>query len=305
MFANLNLWSEFMGRRFAMKKLATLGIVFLLSQVFEAQATESFYYRYGDSNATPAAVGAEATYAHQQAPNSPYMPSQQVIVQQPTMVQQPAPAPHVAQYGFYRQQPSQAVRPQYIIGGNPYATPYRPSANNQNSYYSSPVFMKDASQRAKKLYYAGARLGLASTSTKKSGSAIKPMLGLFIGTWADNNIRLDAEFDYHAKSSLKQKTTYHQYELGANVYYDFPVTQSGWQPFVGAGLWTVKTKTTKHNGATSSSSSNLRLALSASAGAAYPINEYLTFSAMLRGRYLITGESIYNIEGLVGVSYAW
>jgi len=322
-----------------MNKVAILGMACILAPATLANATESYAYRYGVTNTsaygTPEQTApyiptvypaqnpypAQGGYPVQQAypaqnpypaqngypaviSNNPYNPAQPAIMQHPAMVQANTPAPHVAQYGFYRQKSGQAVRPQYIIGGNPYAVPYRSSSDNQNSYYNSPVFADDAPRRARRLYYAGARIGLSGVFTK-SGNFVKPALGLFAGTWIKENVRADIEFDYHAKGNLKKHTTYQQYDLGGNVYYDFPMLSSGFRPFVGGGLWLVKKKTTASADSTSSSHSGWKLALSGSAGLTYPVTDHFSLSGMLRARYIVTSDSIYNLEALFGATYSW
>lgn len=289
-----------------MKKLLFLGFLFALSQANLANATESYYYRYGTAPSHPES----------------YRPAPQLA----------QPTPNNAQYGFYQnrsnrvsnqysnQYPPQYANQLYVTGGNPYAATYRTANVNQNSnsYYGSPVFTPNApnirpQQRVSKLYYLGVHGGLGATLgwDNSEHKPIKPVFGLVAGTWAAPDIRLDAEFDYHLKGTLvnnrKERTTYRQYDFGANAYYDFPMTQYGFRPFVGGGLWLVKKMATTQNKLTqaSTSHSGWKLGLSASAGVFYPINESLRLSSMLRARYIITNESLYNIEALVGAYYSF
>lgn len=270
-----------------MKNWGILGFVLLTHFATQTMATESYYLRYG--------------YPVDAVGTNPAAPQQYIQT------------PKAGQYGFYGQQSRAGANPRYITGGNPYAaTPRQSVYDNQNSYYSSPVFKEETRTRAK-LYYLGAHGGLGGTFGWDNGEKkpIKPILGVVAGTWATPDIRLDAEFDYHVKGNLSKKSegkkTYKQYDLGANAYYDFPMTRYGFQPFVGGGLWLIKKMVTAQNSTThkDESHSGWKLGLSAAAGLAFPINDNWRISSMLRARYIVTNEGLYNLEALIGAQYAF
>lgn len=301
-----------------MNKLIALGFALLLAQTTAVSATESYYYRYGSTQPAPVAT-TEPIYTEQAAtPTNTIIQQDNVIytdeaAPQPTAsvttTQRTRATPNVAHYGFYGQKSVQSVDGQYIIGGNPYTT----TSGNQNSYYASPVFdQKKQKKQINKLYYLGVRAGLGSTFGWDHGNhhPIKPIFGAFAGTWVTPDVRAEAELDYHMKGKIsdteKSQVTYKQYDLGTSVYYDFEPTRYGFKPFVGGGLWFVKKKLKEQAvRAATKTTSGWRVGLSASAGVSYPITDVFSLSAMLRGRYIITNDSIYNLEALLGAHYAF
>ncbi len=292
-----------------MKNWVGLGLVVLLTQTMPVSATESYYHRYGYPTNNPQ-IASESYPVTTRTVDAPYAPAS-VTTTQPVMPQQYTQTPRAPQYGFYAQSSRFNGNQRYITGGNPYVATSQTSAySNQNSYYNSPVFTEETRTRAK-LYYLGVHGGIGGTFGWDHGekNPIKPVLGLIAGTWATPNIRLDAEFDYHVKGNIgkgSQSTkTYKQYDLGANAYYDFPITKYGFQPFIGGGLWLVKKMVTAHEGASGKSHSGWKLALSAAAGLAYPINENWRLTSMLRARYIVTNEGLYNLEALIGATYSF
>ena len=305
-----------------MNKLTTLGLILFLNPITMANATESYYYRYGTNQAPAAPATAQNRAPMATAPTAttpmatPIQPTGNAnVIGQPSAVSQPitqrsaGATPHVSHYGFYGQKSIQGSGPRFIVGGNPYTPSMR---TNQNSYYNSPVLTQEeqAARMAKKFYYLTFRGGIGGTFGWDNGQSnpVKPIFGLVAGTWANQNVRLDAEFDYHLKGKLsksgKNQATYKQYDLGANAYYDFEPIKFGMTPFIGGGLWLVKKKATgKVKGR--SSSSGWRTGLSVSTGLIYPLTNAFSLSAMLRGRYLITSESLYNLEALFGITYSF
>ena len=300
-----------------MNKFGPFSFGLLLSITTITHASESYYHRYGTTVNTPPVAPSNQVAAPIQPRNQPEMiannatqrqPAPQIIVQQQVIEQTP-PAAH---YGFYGQKSIQGSGQRFIVGGNPYVPPS--DQINQNAYYNSPVFKEEVKNKKtqNKLYYVGIRGGIGGTFGWDNGQhkPVKPIFGLVAGTWATPDIRLDAELDYHLKGKLSnnstRQTTYKQYDLGANIYYDFPKIEHGLIPFVGGGLWLVNKKITdKPIVGKTVSNSSWRWGFSANAGLTYPISEAFSLSAMLRGRYLITSESLYNLEALFGAQYAF
>ena len=270
-----------------MKKIIVFGACVAVAQPAVAQMTESYYYRVGEA---PEVVLAASS---QQA--------------------NPAPAPQT--YGFYRQQP--AAQAPYAQGGTQtyYAAPnrggygqagYNQNSYNQANYYRSPVYNQQAV--AKKLYYVGVHGGVATSMGWPKGmdDLVVPMFGLTLGTYLTNNVRVDGEFAYHAEGKLakthRTEVKYKQYNLGANVYYDFDASPV-FKPFVGAGIWGVQGKTSAKIDDKSKAMSGVKTGLSVSAGVKRVINENFSFIAMARGRYIFSKEGIYNLEALLGIQY--
>lgn len=294
-----------------MNKFTVLSFL-LLAPVTMAQATESYFHRYGENSANTATVSTTPSTNTPKTLAQPYGTPQPVTESTTTTLVHPQPiyaTPNQANYGFYGQKSVPSTKPHFLIGGNPYTLS---TQTNQNSYYNTPEPIKENTPPvlSKKLYYVGLHTGLGKTFGWDHGehNQIKPIFSLFAGTWATPSLRLDAELAYHVKGRLsrstERQTTYKQYDLGANAYYDFSKIKFGLKPFVGGGFWFVK-KTIKDSavGENSKSSSHWRSALSASAGLTYPITDVFSLSAMVRGRYIITQESLYNIEALLGARY--
>ena len=303
-----------------MNKLTALSLIVLLNPITMAAATESYYYRYGErlpaqapvTSASSAPVAPNAPTISEERQSNTNMVIQQQSSAQPVVQRTVYAAPNAAHYGFYGQKSIQGSGPRFTVGGNPYTPSVR---INQNSYYRSPVLTQEAQEamRAKNLYYLGFRAGIGSTRGWSKGrhAPTKPLFGFVAGTWIKPNVRLDAEFDYHLKGKLANTAThqlsYKQYDLGANMYYDFSEIKYGLKPFVGGGLWLVKKRITDRTIATgkTESSSGWKCGFSASAGLTYPITDAFSLSAMLRGRYIVTNDSIYNLEALLGANYAF
>lgn len=242
------------------------------------------------------------------------------------MVASPA-SPQV--YGFYQQPIQQNYhanvqsRPQMmwyptrqqvaLANGQVYTNPvYDMEQDSQPNVYQSPVYNSKAI-RQRNSWYADLKLGVGVTMGWKKGfdKPISPVWGIAIGKKLSSTLRADVEFAHHLNGELVDTDTgtieYKQYELGANVYYDFPVrSHLPFRPFVGAGIWGVKARATatSYNGKRlDTADSNIKLGLSATAGVIYPINEMFSLLAMARARYIVTDDHLYNLEGLVGVRY--
>jgi len=177
--------------------------------------------------------------------------------------------------------------------------------------YQSPVYKSKVVQQ-KRGWYADLHLGVGGTSGWKGNldTPVGPVWGIAVGTRLSPTLRVDAEFAYHTKAKLTKtavaKAEYKQYDLGANVYYDFPVqSHIVVKPFVGLGLWGVNGKVTVSRGSKhiSSKNHNFKLGVSAAAGVAYPINQVLSLIALGRVRYIAMDDALWNIEGLMGIRY--
>lgn len=239
------------------------------------------------------------------------------------------PSPQL--YGFYLQgdqasfsSHSEAASPKPLIwyptarqraqafGQPPYDTQVATEDMDEDDLqklYHSPVYNSKA-VRNKKSLYAGFQLGFGTTLgwEEKLDTTLVPMWSATLGTIVQPNVRLDAEFVYHTKRQFLNdkngKVEYKQYNLGANIYYDFPVRYTA-KPFIGAGIWAVKGKASgKYQGSKIQSiNSSMRLAFSVAAGVTYPLTDVLNLIAMGRARYIFTDSDLYNLEGLFGFQY--
>ena len=228
------------------------------------------------------------------------------------------PAPSSAQsYGFYLHQKPQSSRGQLTwyptarqraqgFGMPPYdQAGYAPQGST--SPYRSPVYYQEHSRS--RVFYAGANIGLGSTLGWKGvlDHPIVPVWSLTLGKRFDRTLRGDIEFQHHTRAKLSNtknsEVNYTQYELGANVYYDFPVT-TVYRPFIGAGIWGVKAKLSGYQGSRPvDTSSNIKLAFSLATGLSYRFSEAFSLLALLRARYIFSKDDLYNLEGLLGVQY--
>jgi len=257
----------------------------------------------------------------------PYQYAGYYYAQDPRVVAAPR-SPQV--YGFYQQPVQQnynanAPRPQmmwYPTQQQRFAAsePVYMAAPSYDMYqqeqrpdvYQSPVYNSQAVRQGKD-WYADLHLGVGGTLGWKGDfdTPIGPVWGIAIGKRVLPNVRVDVEFNYHTKADLVDNDTgsieYQQYDLGANVYYDFPVrSHLPVKPFVGAGVWGVKGKASasSYNGKKlATADAKVKLGLSAAAGVIYPINDMFSVLAMARARYIVADENLYNIEGLIGLRY--
>ena len=234
--------------------------------------------------------------------------------------QQPAPAaPATVPATYGRTQQSQMMwyptqQQRAVASGYPYPASayYMQDDMPQQEYVSrSPVYNSKAT-RQKKSLYADVRLGIGGTPGWGNGfdTPIGPVWGIALGTRLSPTVRVDAEFAYHTEAKLATenhtKVKYRQYDLGANVYYDFPTNAGlGVRPFVGAGIWGIKGKASAvHKGfKIADADSDIKLGMSVAGGVVYPINEMFSAVAMARARYIDTEEDLFNIEGFVGLRY--
>ena len=184
---------------------------------------------------------------------------------------------------------------------------YVPSAGGYQRY-QSPVYKQDAPR--KRFFYVGAQVGMGSTRGWR-GHLDHPLVavwGLTLGTNIKPNVRADVEWLYHMKGKLDSapgtRIDYKQHSLGANFYYDFP-TQSVVRPFVGVGIWGVKGKISGQYRRTRDIdvSSDVKLAFSIAAGLSYKVTEEFSLMSLLRARYIMSKDDVYNLEGLLGVKY--
>ncbi len=299
-----------------MKKylLATFCLATLSAQAQMApESTGSYTYSYAQDRVEQG-YNVPVSYQNNAYANPAYVPGN------------PAPvSPQV--YGFYQQPVEQNYdanypRPQMmwyptqqqraVASGQMYQMPSSSSAQEmpqQPDVYQSPVYA--ISQKGS--WYIDLRLGIGGTDGWENDFDIPvgPIWGFAIGKKISPNVRVDAEFDYHLKAKLAKtalaKIEYKQYDLGANIYYDFPLqSHVRVRPFIGAGIWAVDGKTTvssKKGTRISSADSDIKLGLSGALGIAYPISEVLSLIAMARARYIMTKEELWNIEGLLGIRY--
>lgn len=230
------------------------------------------------------------------------------------------PAPASAQsYGFYLNQKPQASSGQMMwyptarqraqsFGTPPYDQVGYVPTNGYPSPYRSPVYNQE--QIRPKVYYMGANIGLGNTLGWKGvlDHPIVPVWSVTLGKKLYPNVRGDVEFQYHTQAKLANSSTmkvnYTQYDLGANMYYDFPVA-TPYRPFIGVGAWGVKAKLSgKYQSIRKlSASSKVKFALSLAAGLAYRVNESFSLLGLVRARYIFSKDDLYNLEGLVGVQY--
>ena len=229
------------------------------------------------------------------------------------------PAPSSAQsYGFYLNQKPQtsgqliwyptARQRAQGFGMPPYdQTGYNPQANTA-SPYRSPVYQQEQSRS--RVFYVGTNIGLGNTLGWKGtiDHPIVPIWNITFGKRFNSNVRADAEFQYHSQAKLANSATmkvnYSQYDLGANIYYDFPVA-TPYRPFIGIGVWGIKGKLSGRYQLIKrlSANSSVKFALSVAAGLSYKMSETFSLIAMLRSRYIFTKDDLYNLEGLLGVQY--
>ena len=160
--------------------------------------------------------------------------------------------------------------------------------------------------------YATIRTGFGGTMGWGKGAKdpVGAIFNIAIGKYLSNNLRVDGEIGYHTKGKLysryvgerKLEIKYRQYDLGANAYYDFPAMSNDWVPFIGAGVWLVKSRASGQNNEVKiASSDKTHLAVSGAVGATYRLNEVFTAEAMGRFRYLFTKDNVYNLEVLLGI----
>ncbi len=239
---------------------------------------------------------------------APASPQVYGFYQQPVQQNYNANAPRVQMMWYPTQQQRAAANEQVYV--NPAYDMYQ--QEQEPNVYRSPVYNSTASRQGKD-WYADLHIGVGGTLGWKGDfdTPIAPIWGIALGKRLSPTVRADAEFNYHLKADLVDTDTgsieYQQYDLGANIYYDFPVrSHLPVRPFVGAGIWAVKGKASakSYNGRKlDGADSKIKLGLSAAAGVVYPINEMFSLLAMARARYIVTDDKLYNIEGLVGVRY--
>lgn len=295
-----------------MKRLLLVGISLLITTSLSAKtySDKSFGYSYS-----------------QELINQGYMAEKPPVYSNGSYDPNLMPAPAAPQaYGFYLQQPRSTPDPRDAqssqmmwyptqqqraeASGSPVYLAGGYAGEQPNNVYNSPVYNSAVVQRQG--HYLDAHFGIGATLGWKHGfdTPVGPVWGLAFGTRFKPLIRGDIEFNYHEEARLAKvkghEVTYKQYDLGANVYYDFPVqSHITFKPFVGAGIWATKGKATaKHKEAKIvSTDSDIKLGLSVAGGVIYPLNELFSLYAMARARYIVTDENLYNLEGLLGIRY--
>jgi len=212
-----------------------------------------------------------------------------------------------AQYygGYYKKQPVYQSIEQY-----PQKSNYRPSGNaptwksQSSGTFSSSSFYRNGMKKTNKDWYIAPRAGLGATLgwDDDLDNAVSPVFGLAVGHYF-GNVRADVEFDYHMEGDVLSegdlKIEYSQWDLGANIYYDFDLSKS-FKPFVGVGIGASNAKLKASAFFGEVEEDETAFMASGAIGAAYHFNDTFALEMMGRYRYLFRDSGIYNLEALAG-----